>query len=275
MIEGIKRTKAARSFGRAASAYFEEIGRIPQLTHAELVALFERLEKTGDSSIKNKLIASNLRLVISIANQYRNFNLPMEDLIQEGNLGLMKSIERFDWRKGYKFSTYATWWVRQAITQHITKSRRTIRIPAHAVSLKKKMANAADEYRRLFGTDATTEELTEILGASETVVKATMLCNGNILSLDAEPPGANGEQGHTLHDTIADPDDLGNPFDNVSIKQLLGITKNVMSTLSVKEAAILRLRFGLVEDIEDTGYEIDDDQLTKISQGEGLNDDTY
>lgn len=270
MIEGIKRSKAARSFGRAASAYFDEISKIPQLTHAELVNLFQQFEKTGDSSIKNKLVRSNLRLVISIANQYKNFNMPMEDLIQEGNMGLMKSIERFDWRKGYKFSTYATWWVRQAITQHITKSRRTIRIPAHAVSLKKKMANAAEEYRRLFGVDATTEELTEITGASETVVKATLLCNGTISSLDAT---VGDSETQTLHDTIADTEASNNPFDSVSLKQLLGITKSVMSTLSVKEAAILRLRFGLVDDVEDTGFEISEDELTRIRSGEGLIDD--
>lgn len=269
MIEEIKRSRAARSLGRAASAYFEEISKIPQLNHAELVKLFQELEATGSSTIRNKLIRSNLRLVISIANQYKNFNMPMEDLIQEGNMGLMKSIERFDWRKGYKFSTYATWWVRQAITQHITKSRRTIRIPAHAVSLKKKMATAAEEYRRLFGVDATTEELTEMTGASETVVKATMLCNGTVSSLDAT---IGDSETQTLHDTIPDTEGSNDPFDNVSLRQLLGITKSVLSTLSVKEAAILRLRFGLIDDVEENGFEISEDELTRIRSGEGLSD---
>ena len=150
----------------ALKSYLGALNRHPQLPHAEMMSLFQRLEG-GESSAKNRLVEANLRLVVSIAKQYRGHNIPLEDLVQEGNIGLMKSIERFDYRKGFRFSTYATWWIKQAIGQHVLKRKRMIRLPAHAAGVQRKLVSAAEEYRKEFGVEPSQEELAELTGASE------------------------------------------------------------------------------------------------------------
>lgn len=271
----------------AVSVYLDNLQRFEQLAHPDLVELFKqynagvvRSTKKGDENrvvsrtpealkIRENLAECNLRLVVSIAKQFRGHNLPIEDLIQEGNMGLLKAIDRFKWEKGFRFSTYATWWIKQAIGQHVLKRKRTIRLPAHAAKVQRQMMKVTEDYREAMGCDPTSEELTSIIGASATVVNATIHSGRGIISLQ-QPMSSNGD-GNTLEDKIEDDRPQADPFKNVSEKQLLEITHRVLDTLSPKEAAILRLRFGLVEDATDSqSYPITEEEVRQVMAGKGL-----
>ncbi len=255
-----------KSEAAAIDSYLSILGRTPVLGHPELVEMFKKFE-SGDYKARNQLVESNLRLVVSIAKQYRGHNIPLEDLIQEGNIGLMKSIERFDWRKGFRFSTYATWWIRQAIGQHVLKRKRMIRLPAHAVTVQKQMSAAVEEYRKEFGSEPSQEELTELLGASDVVVKATFHSNKDAVSLNS--PVSSDEDAGTLEDHI-ESGDLG-PFETCVSKELLEIARNVLMNLTQKEIAVIRLRFGLIEDPTDSAnFPITEDEFLAVKRGEGL-----
>ena len=264
-------------------SYLDALHAFPQLKHPEVVEMFKTYkegtvyDKKGEvvsrtpaaDKVRKRIIECNLRLVVSIAKQYKNHNLPLEDLLQEGNIGLMKAVERFDWKRGFRFSTYATWWIKQAIGQHVLKRKRMIRLPAHAATVQRKLLQAAEEYRQLNGAEPTTEELMEIIGASETVVKATIHSGRGTVSLQ-QPLSASGE-GDTVEDKVEDDRPGCDPFENVAEKQLLEITKRVISQLSPKEAAILRLRFGLVEDQTDSqNYPITEDEVKRVMEGKGI-----
>ena len=245
------------------SKYLSSLQSYPQLTHEQLVELFQLYEKGGQDSIqaRKKLTESNLRLVVYVAKKQRGHNIPLEDLIQEGNLGLLKAIERFDWKKGFRFSTYATWWIKQAISQYILKRKKIIRLPAHAVSAQKKMIEAVESYKGMMGCDPSSEELSSIIEVSEAVIKATIQSGRSIVSIhQCEDP----ETGSTLEDRLEDENIDNNPFESLAKKEMLVVVKRVMQELSPKEAAILRLRFGLVEDVDSSQYTIDDNEISSI-----------
>lgn len=257
--------------GNVIASYLSSLNKIPQLNHPEVVELFQTYESGGVPADKarSKLIESNLRLVVSIAKQYKGHNIPLEDLIQEGNLGLMKSIERFDWKRGFRFSTYASYWIKQAIGQHVLKRKRIVRLPAHAAHIQRRMIQAAEEFKEATGIEPNADELTEMLGASATVVKATMHSGKGTISL-SQPISSSGE-GDCIEDRVEDERPGASPFENVSDKQLLSVVKEVLATLSPKEAAILRLRFGLVEDeCDHESYPITAKELKHLSQGKGM-----
>lgn len=261
--------------------YLQALQRFPQLRHDEAVELFKTYnagivrdaeEVTYRSpeaiKIRQKLIECNLRLVVSIAKQYNGHKLELIDLIQEGNIGLMKAIDRFKHEKGFRFSTYATWWIKQAIGQHVLKRKRTIRMPAHAATIQRKMMQAAEEYREQMGCEPTVEELTALVGASKTVVEATLYSGRGTVSLQ-QPLSSSGE-GDTIGDKVEDDRPGCDPFDNVSEKQLLLLTEEVIMSLPRKEAAILRLRFGLNQDNNSVDFPITHEELEGVELGVSL-----
>lgn len=267
----------------AINEYLTMLRNYPLLQHAEMVELFKKYNecitrdeegKVTDRTIeglrlRNQLTEINLRLVVSIAKQYKKHGIELEELIQEGNIGLMTAVDRFKHEKGFRFSTYATWWIKQAIGQFVLKRKNTIRMPAHAKTIQRKMMQAAEEYRDTMGCEPTTEELTALVGASATVVKATMHAGRGTVSLQDKAGG--GEDGSTLEDRIEDERPGASPFDNVAEKQLLEIAQDVLHSLSAKEAAILRLRFGLVEEnIDSSNYPITEEEATSVMKGKGL-----
>lgn len=250
------------------SSYLKDLKIFGQLKHPEVISLFQQYEGGGPSGVhaRKKLIESNLRLVISIAKHYKSTNLPLEDLIQEGNLGLIKAIERFDYKKGFKFSTYATWWIRQAINQHVIKRKRMIRMPAHAATVQKKLINAIEEYKEQMGCDPSEEEILGLVDASETMVKAAMTSGKSMLSLN-QTFTQDPESG-SLEDKIEDEDESADPHAQVASKELLSIVKRVLCSLSEKESAILRLRFGLLEDnLDKNQYITSQEEITNLQQG--------
>ncbi|MEW5865864.1 MAG: RNA polymerase sigma factor RpoD [Bacillota bacterium] len=220
--------------------YLKEIGRVPLLTAEEEVELAKRIEK-GDEQAKRRLAEANLRLVVSIAKRYVGRGMLFLDLIQEGNLGLLKAVEKFDYRKGYKFSTYATWWIRQAITRAIADQARTIRIPVHMVETINKLIRVSRQLLQEYGREPTIEETAKAMDMSEDRVREIMKVAQEPVSL--ETPIGEEEDSH-LGDFIEDEDVLA-PADAVSFHLLKEQLEDVLDTLTPREEKVLRLRFGL------------------------------
>lgn len=220
--------------------YLKEIGRVALLTAEEEVDLAKRIE-AGDEEARRKLAEANLRLVVSIAKRYVGRGMLFLDLIQEGNLGLLKAVEKFDYRKGYKFSTYATWWIRQAITRAIADQARTIRIPVHMVETINKLMRISRQLLQEYGREPSIEEIAEAMGMTEDKVREILKIAQEPVSL--ETPIGEEEDSH-LGDFIEDEDVLA-PVDAVSFYLLKEQLEDVLGTLTPREERVLRLRFGL------------------------------
>ena len=220
--------------------YLKEIGRVPLLTAEEEVELAQRME-AGDESARHRLEEANLRLVVSIAKRYVGRGMLFLDLIQEGNLGLLKAVEKFDYSKGYKFSTYATWWIRQAITRAIADQARTIRIPVHMVETINKLIRISRGLLQELGRDPRPEEIAKEMGISVARVHEIMKIAQEPVSL--ETPIGEEEDSH-LGDFIEDEAAL-DPADAASMILLKEQISEVLKTLAPREAEVLRLRFGL------------------------------
>lgn len=220
--------------------YFKEIGKVPLLTSEEERDLAIRIEQ-GDEEAKNKLCESNLRLVVSIARRYLNRGLSFLDLIQEGNLGLIKAVEKFDYTKGYKFSTYATWWIRQAITRSIADQARTIRIPVHMVETINKLIRISRQLLQEYGREPTSEEIAKEMGITVEKVREIKKISQDPVSL--ETPIGEEEDSH-LGDFIPD-EDIPSPVDTAAYSMLQKQLREVLETLSEREKKVLILRFGL------------------------------
>lgn len=220
--------------------YLKEIGKVPLLTADEEIELAKRMEQ-GDESAKKRLAEANLRLVVSIAKRYVGRGMLFLDLIQEGNLGLIKAVEKFDYRKGYKFSTYATWWIRQAITRAIADQARTIRIPVHMVETINKLIRVSRQLLQEKGREPTPEEIAEVMEMSEVRVREILKISQEPVSL--ETPIGEEEDSH-LGDFIQD-DNVPVPADAAAFSLLKEQLNEVLCTLTEREQKVLRLRFGL------------------------------
>ena len=220
--------------------YLREIGKIPLLTYDEELDLAEKV-LNGDEDAKQKLAESNLRLVVSIAKKYVGRGMLFLDLIQEGNMGLIKAVEKFDYTKGYKFSTYATWWIRQAITRAIADQARTIRIPVHMVETINKLIRTSRHLLQQLGREPTPEEIAKEMEISVEKVLEIQKIAQDPVSL--ETPIGEEDDSH-LGDFIQD-DDSPAPQDSVAYTLLREQLEEVMNTLTPREAKVLKLRFGL------------------------------
>ena len=220
--------------------YLKEIGKVPLLSAEEEIELAKRMEN-GDQEAKKRLAEANLRLVVSIAKRYVGRGMLFLDLIQEGNLGLIKAVEKFDYRKGYKFSTYATWWIRQAITRAIADQERTIRIPVHMVETINKLIRVSRQLLQELGREPTPEEISEEMGMPVDRVREILKISQEPVSL--ETPIGEEEDSH-LGDFIQD-DNVPVPAEAASFTLLREQLVEVLGTLTEREQKVLRLRFGL------------------------------
>lgn len=236
--------------------YLKEIGRVPLLTPEEEIDLAIRISE-NDEAAKKRLAEANLRLVVSIAKRYVGRGMQFLDLIQEGNLGLIKAVDKFDYTKGFKFSTYATWWIRQAITRAIADQARTIRIPVHMVETINKVKKTNSQLLHETGRDPTAEEIAERINIPVEKVREILRVAQEPVSL--ETPIGEEEDSH-LGDFIPD-EEAPSPPDSASMLMLKEQLESVLKTLTPREAKVLRLRFGLVDGhprtLEEVGREFD------------------
>jgi len=218
------------------------------ITREQEVVLAKRIEK-GDKHARDQMVNANLRLAFSIARKYHRPGQSLDDLIQESNIGLMKAVDKFDWRKGFKFSTYATWWIRQSVGRYVNDTKSMIRVPAHAIGIVNKVEAVMKEFEEEFGTEATNEEIAEAMGESVEMVKSARdtLKYRYMSSIDT-PIGDEG--GRTLADVIPDHrDSLETMMDKDKLKIII---QHGLAKLTKREEMILRLRFGLHEDIQES-----------------------
>ena len=239
--------------------YLREIGKIPLLTPEEEADLAKRIIK-GDKKAKDKMVESNMRLVVSIAKRYGGRGLDFLDLIQEGNTGLLRAVEKFDPDKGFKFSTYATWWVRQAITRAIADQARTIRIPVHMVETINKVLRTSRKLTSELNREPTNEEIAKELDMEPEKIDYVMRIKQDIASLDASVGREGDDEDSVLGDFVED-EERDSPEDSAANQILKEQLSEIIATLSEREQKIIRLRFGIgggrPHTLEEVGAEFD------------------
>ncbi len=233
--------------------YLKEIGRVPLLTPEEEIELAKRKDRGNKEAIKT-LIEANLRLVVSIAKKFIGYGLSFLDLIQEGNLGLFRAVEKFDWRKGYKFSTYATWWIKQAVTRALADYSRTIRVPVHIVESINKFQRTSRWLTQLLGREPTAEEMAAEFGETVENVRHLIEISQGVISLETTV-GNEDDQETELGDLIEDLKTL-RPERIAAVKLLRNYMKEIVKNLPEREKIILEMRFGLVDGVAHTLEEI-------------------
>lgn len=223
-------------------SYFKNLGKNKLLTREDEVVLSQQIE-SGSAAARKKMIESNLRLAISIAKRHQRPGFNLEDLIQESNIGLIKAVDRFDWRRGFKFSTYASWWIKQSVKRYITNTRSDIRVPAHATALAWRISVFVDEYEREFCQKPSCAEIADMMGVSEDMIDEVLrgINAHSVISLDAM---LNDDNSKKILETVAD-DNICDPGDIIDRNKLLAVINNSLSQFTPREEQILRLRFGM------------------------------
>ena len=227
--------------------FFKAVGETDLLTREEEVELSKRIEK-GDMRARDQMIRANIRLAISIAKKYANKGADLEDLIQESSLGLIKAVDRFDWRKGFKFSTYACWWIKQAVRQHVASQSGVIKLPSYARGTLFKMKEASEEYKKEFGVEPTHKELAELLGTSPETLQSLIKSAATPVAFDAAAYNSDSA-GRTMHEVLVDRsiEKVDETLDNVKLSSAI---REALTKLTPREETVLRLRFGLAEDAQ-------------------------
>ena len=223
------------------SAYMNEIGKTPLLTPTEEVELAERI-RNGDEAARTHMIKANLRLVVKIAGDYTGYGLSLSDLISEGNIGLMKAVEKFDPRKGAKLSTYGSWWIKQSIKRALSNQSKTIRLPIHMIEKITRMRKVSSTLSEMLGREPTEEELAEELGLS--VRKIALMKQYALSTASLDSPIGNGEDGSLYQDIIGD-ERAVNPHDALAEKNIYGYFDELINVLNDREQKIIDARFGL------------------------------
>jgi RNA polymerase primary sigma factor len=242
------------SLGDPIKIYLKEISKVNLLTPARERQLARRAQK-NDRKARDELIRANLRLVISIAKRYTGRGLSFLDLIQEGNIGLIKAVKKFDWKKGFKFSTYATWWIRQAITRAIADQARTIRIPVHMVETINKMNKIIREYLQEYGEYPTAEELSKKMDKSVEKVNEILMSAKDIISLNSPISSGNGDDDESETGDFIGSEDM-TPEEAAQQMILKEKLEEVLDTLHPKEALVLKLRYGFLDGKQKTLEEV-------------------
>jgi RNA polymerase primary sigma factor len=234
--DGWRDGDVAAATSDALQLFLDEIGRYPLLTSADEVDLAKRIER-GDLAAKERMINSNLRLVVSVAKKFPRGELSLLDLIQEGIFGLMRAVEKFDWRRGYKFSTYATWWIRQAVQRGIANRSHTIRLPVHVLERERKVADAEVRLRARLGREPTDAELARAAGVSAKALGELRSAARVVTSID-RPVG--DDEDATLRDLLPADDE-----DEIAVSLRRDAIERALATLSEREREVIRLRFGI------------------------------
>ncbi len=240
--EGEREECSTPAMDDSVKLYLKEIGAFPLLTAEQELALGERIAR-GDQRARQKLIEANLRLVVSVAKRYSNQGLSMQDMIQEGNIGLMRAVQKFDYRRGFRFSTYATWWIRQSITRAIAEHSRTIHIPVHVVEVIYRIRRVARRIYQEQGTEALPEQIAAEVGLPKERVLELLSVADQPVSLDA--PVAEDEL-YLLADTLEDTT-MSPPMDQISQRIQREYIERAMTTLNERERDIIELRYGLAD----------------------------
>jgi len=227
--------------------FFKSVGETNLLTREEEVELSKKIE-LGDQKARDKMIRANIRLAISIAKKYSNKGADLEDLIQESSLGLIKAVDRFDWRKGFKFSTYACWWIKQAVRQHVAAQSGAIKLPSYARGTLYKMKEVTEEYRKEFGVDPSQKELADLLGTSPETLQSLIKSAATPVAFDAAAYNSD-DSGRTMHEVLIDRS-CEKVDETLDRQKLTKAIKEALGNLSPREEAVLRMRFGLSEELE-------------------------
>lgn len=225
--------------------FFKDVGRHTLLTREDEAVLAQRME-AGDKAARERMIQSNLRLAISIAKRYASRGCDMEDLIQESNIGLIQAVDRFDWRRGVKFSTYATWWIKQSVRRLVTDQSASIRMPSSANVFYYRAKMMIREFTEEFGSPPNDEEVAAFMGVSTDTYRTLMNTYRVPLSLDSKVGGEDSDDARALKDTISDPEAEA-PDVAIDRDKVISIIRKALKTLTPREEKVIRLRFGLSE----------------------------
>ena len=246
---------------RDLSSYFEEVGKTDLLTKEQEVMLSQAIEK-GDKRARDHMIQANLRLAISIAKKYQNTGCSLDDLIQESSMGLIKAVDRFDWRRGFKFSTYACWWIKQSVRKHIASHSGSIKLPTHAKNLLWKVQVLTNEYEEEFGVKPTQEEIADLLGVKKDTLNSILMSSRWTMSLDKKVGNYDDGGGRTLKEIIPDnKESFELSLDKVKISN---IVREAFSHLTPREEKVLRLRFGIDEVVSKEQFILTSEEISNI-----------